>query len=71
MKTMISFIMICGLEFNKYETSKYVISSLYLSNEDVIVMLTFREIHIVNNLKINILMNMNIIMLKQIDILTS
>ena len=68
---MINFIMICGLEFNKYETSKYVISSLYLSNKDVIVMLTFREIHIVNNLKINILINMNIIMLKQINILTS
>ena len=58
-------------EFNKHKISKYVISSLYFSNENVIIMLTFREIYIVNDFKTNILININIMMLKQIDILTS
>ena len=52
------------LEFNKYEISKYVIFSFYLSSENVIIILTFRKIHIINNFKINILININIIISK-------
>ena len=66
---MISFITIRDFEFNKHKISKYVISSLYFSSENVIVILTSREIHIVDDFKINILINMNIIISKQINIL--
>ena len=59
-----------NLEFNKYKTLKYVISSLYFSNENVIIKLIFRKVYIVDDFKINILININIIILKQIDILT-
>ena len=59
------------LKFNKYKTLKYVIFSFYLSSENIIIMLTFREIHIINNFKINILIDINIIISKQIDILVS
>ena len=58
------------LEFNKHKILKYLISPLYLSSENVIIKLIFRKTHIVNDLKINILINMNIMMSKQIDILT-
>ena len=58
------------LKFNKNKTSKYIISPLYLLDENVIIILTFRKIHIIDDLKINILINMNIIISKQIDILT-
>ena len=63
--------MIRDLKFNKHKILKYIISSLYLLNKNVIIILTSRKIHIVNDFKINILININIIMLKQIDILTS
>ena len=59
-----------NLEFNKYKTLKYVISSLYFSNENVIIKLIFRKVYIIDDFKINILININIIILKQIDILT-
>ena len=68
---MINFIIIRNLEFNKHKTSKYIISFLYLLDKDVIVILTSQKIHIVDNFKTNILININIIILKQIDILTS
>ena len=63
--------MMRDLKFSKHKILKYVISSLYLSSENIIIILTFREIYIINNLKTNILININIIMSKQIDILTS
>ena len=69
-KTIINFIIIHDLKFNKHKTSKYVIFSFYVLNEKIIAILASRKIHIINNLKINILINMNIMMSKQIDILT-
>ena len=48
------------IEFNKHEISKYVITSLYFLDENVIIMLTSREIYIVNDFKINVLININI-----------
>ena len=59
------------LEFNKHKISKYMISSLYLPDENIIIKLTSRKIHIIDDLKTNILININIMMSKQIDILTS
>ena len=69
-KTIINFIIIHDLKFNKHKTSKYVIFSFYVLNEKIIAILASRKIHIIDNLKINILINMNIMMSKQIDILT-
>ena len=68
-KTITNLIIIYDFKFNKYKISKYIIFSLYFSNEEIIIMLTSRKIHIINNFKTNILININIIMLKQIDIL--
>ena len=70
-RTITNFIIIREIEFNKHKTSKYVIIFLYFLDENVIVILTLREIHIVNDLKINVLININIVILEKIDILTS
>ena len=60
-----------GIKSNKYKTSKYVIASIYFLGENVITILTSREIYIVNDLKTNILIKINIIILEKIDILAS
>ena len=69
-KIIKSFIIVRKIESNKYKTSKYVIISLYFPGENVIVMLISREIHIINDLKTNVLININIMISKKIDILT-
>lgn len=43
---------------------------LYLSNKKSIAKLISREIYLINNFKVNILINQNIIVLEKIDILT-
>ena len=58
------------IEFNKYEISKYVITILYFLDENVIIILTSREIYIVNDFKINVLIDINIIISEKINILT-
>ena len=69
-KTIINFIIVRKIESNKHKTSKYVIIPLYFFDENVIIILTLREIHIVNDLKTNVLININIIISEKIDILT-
>ena len=69
-KTIISFVIIREIEFNKHETSKYVITSLYFFGENVTAILTSREIYIINDFKTNVLINMNIIISEKINILT-
>ena len=68
---MINFVIVREIGFNKHKTSKYVIILLYFPDENVIVMLISREIHIVDDLKTNVLININIMILEKIDILTS
>ena len=69
-KIMINFVIVREIGFNKHKTSKYVIILLYFPDENVIVMLISREIHIVDDLKTNVLININIMILEKIDILT-
>ena len=59
------------LEFNKHKISKYIISPLYFFDENITAILTSRKIHIIDNFKTNILININIIISKQINILAS
>ena len=67
---MINFITMRKIEFNRYQISKYVITSLFFSrNNDVIIITSSREIHIVDDFKINVLIKMNIMILEKIDIL--
>ena len=70
-KTITNFVIVREIEFNKHKTSKYVIIPLYFSDENVTAMLTSRKIHIVDDLKTNVLININIIISEKIDILTS
>ena len=67
---MINLIIVREIEFNKHETSKYVITFLYFSDKNVIAILTSREIHIIDDLKTNVLININIMISEKIDILT-
>ena len=70
-KIIISFIIIRGIGFNKHKISEYVITFLYFFDENVTAILISWEIYIVNDLKTNVLININIIILKKINILTS
>ena len=47
-----------------------MITSLYLPFENNIAMLVLRKIYIINNLKTNILIEINIIILEKINIIT-
>ena len=69
-KTIISFIIVREIESNKHKTSKYIIIPLYFSDENVIIMLTSREIYIINDFKTNVLIDINIMILAKINILT-
>ena len=64
-KIIISFVIVRKIEFNKYKISKYVIISLYFFGENVIAILTSREIYIVNDFKTNVLISINIMILKK------
>ena len=68
---MASSITVRGLGLNKYQTSKYMVTSLYLPFENGTAMLAPREIHIVNDLKANVLIGMNIMVPEKIDIIAS
>ena len=70
-KTITSPITIREIGSNKHETSEYVITPLYFPDEDATTILTSREIHIVDNLKINLLIDINIMISEKIDILAS
>ena len=54
-----------------YKTTEYIITSLYLLGEELTVILIPREIYIINNLKVNVLISIDIIVPKQIDIIAS
>ena len=56
---------------NVYKIAKYIITPLYLLGKDLIVILTPREIYIINNLKANILISIDIIVPEKIDIIAS
>ena len=68
-KIMTNLIIVRKIESNKHEISKYVITLFYFLNENVIVMLISREIYIVNDLKANVLIKINIMISEKIDIL--
>ena len=71
-RIMISFLKIRELNINRHETWKYVICDIRLSNiikNDKLVVAFFRrEIHLMNNLKINMLINNDIIDFEDFDI---
>ena len=72
---MASPISVQGIGSNKHSTNKYVILLIYLAgkndNEDTVDALITREAHIVDGLKVKMLIRMNIMRLKQMDIITS
>lgn len=70
-RSMVSPITVRGLGANRHQTSKYVITSLYFPGEDIIAMTSPRKIHIVDDLKANILVEMDVMMPEQIDVLAS
>ncbi len=71
-REMASPITVRGLGSNKHETSEYIVTSLYFPSQDAdMVMLAPREIHIVNNLKANLLIGIDIMVPEKIDILAS
>lgn len=69
---MTSLLFIRGIGFNKYLTSNYALVFIYILNIDAfgnrIKTLITRKIYIVNNLKTKILISINIISLKFINI---
>ena len=60
---------------NIYETNKYIIYKIYLFNEknknerDIIIKMILREIYLVNELVVDILLKNDILVLKEIDLL--
>ena len=63
-KIIISLVIMRELGFNVYKTSKYIITPLCFLSENIIIMIAPREIYIINNLKVNILIDINIMILK-------
>ena len=65
-----------GLDFNKHQTFKYAIFSLFFSRKNkvdkyITTKIASREVYIINNLKIKMLIEINVIILEKIDILIS
>lgn len=60
-----------GLGSSLHQTSEYVVTPLYFPGENFTAVTASREIHIVDNLKANILIEMDVMAPEQIDILTS
>ena len=62
---------------NIYEINKYIIYKIYLSNEknknecNIIIKIISREIYLVNELVVNILLRNDILILKEINLLFS
>ena len=61
---------------NIYEINKYIIYKIYLFNEknknkyNIIIKITLREIYLINKLAINILLKNDILVLKEINLLS-
>lgn len=70
-KHMASPITVRGLGSNRHQTSEYVITPLYFPGKDSTARTAPREIHIVDDLKANILIDMDIMIPKKIDIFVS
>ena len=70
-RTIASPIRVRGLGSNVHETSEYIVTPLYFPGTEATAILAPREIHIVDNLKANILVGMDIMVPEQIDILAS
>ena len=74
-KTMTFFIIVSELETTKHFTNKYVIMSMYFSdknqNDKSATALITREIHLIDNLKINILIENDIFEFKKFDVFIS
>ena len=72
---MKSPISVRGIGANKHQTDEYVVLPIYLpgkkQNEDVMAMISPREIHIVDQLKAQMLVGNDILQPEKIDILTS
>ena len=71
-RIMISFLKIRELDINRHETWKYAICDIRLSNiikdDKLVVALLRREIYLMNNLKINMLIDNDIIDFEDFDI---
>jgi len=69
---MASPLFVRGIGFNKYSTSNYALVFIYILNinafDNRIKALITRKAYIVNNLKVKILIGINIMGLKSIDI---
>ena len=65
------------IENDIYEINKYIIYKIYLFNEKnknkriIIIKITLREIYLVNELVVDILLKNNILISKEIDLLFS
>ena len=71
-KTMASPITVRGLGSNRHQTSEYVVTPLlFPGNDNITAMTSPREIHIVDDLKANLLIGMDIMVPEKIDILAS
>ena len=70
-RTMASPITVRGLGSNTHQTSEYVVTPLCFPGKEVTAITASREIHIVDDLKANILVGMDIMVPEQIDILAS
>ena len=58
------------IKFNQHQISKYIITSLFFKkNDDITIITLSKEIHIVDDFKINVLIEMNIMIFEEIDIL--
>lgn len=60
-----------GLGFSVHQTSEYVVTPLCFPGENFTAVTAPREIHIVDNLKAKIVIEMDVMAPEQIDILTS
>ena len=73
-RTMTTFITIRDLEVNKYQTDKYAIVFMYFEEknkiDDIVKTVIIREIHLIKNLKINLLIENDILEFELIDIST-
>ena len=74
-RTMTTFITIRNLEINKHQTDKYTIVFMYFEEknkiDDTVKTVIIREIHLIKNLKINLLIENDIFEFELIDISTS
>ncbi len=68
-KWILSLIMIWELRTKTHHYDKYIILIIYLSNNNNWLAVIIKEMHIVNNLKIKILIDINILILENISIM--